>query len=224
MNKTTVSLISVLFALLTALPAFAYDPANNDSYLQTTETVTEDDKQHKKMPLPGKSEVLVVGRIIVKAEEDMDFYAKTRGVKAENFTKQSVISIPMYYDEKEVSKDWAKSQRQIYSDGEFFFVKYDMPRNRNMQFGAIPYYFFSDRKTQIYLPLDFSFDVPKGVNYVYIGTFTYTVTGDDFTIKNVKVTDEYDQAMEAVKTQFPKKDILLSRVDLKDYDAKKTKK
>lgn len=223
--KKTITFLAVAFiAAAITLPAFAdsyYDYDSTD--LTKYETVSEDAKQHSKYSFPSKKEVFIVGRITVKSDEDMSFFAKTRAVLEENLTKKNSFVIPMYYDSSEVDKDWAKSQRQLYEDGEFFFVKYDMPKDRIMRFGSISYYYFSDAKTMLRLPLDFSFEVPKDVNYVYIGSFTYTITGDDFTIKNVAVKDEYDEAQEAFNKIAGKKNAKLSRVTLKDYDAKKKK-
>ena len=79
------------------------------------------------------------------------------------------------------------------------------------------------RNTLIQDGMDFSFEVPKDVNYVYIGSLTYTITGDDFTITHLSSTDEYDQAQEAVNKIAGKKQIRLSRVALQTYDAKKSK-
>jgi hypothetical protein len=177
--------------------------------LEAMEDVSEDKRQHEKIAMPGKSDVLIVGRISVKADEDMQFYAKTRNVNPENLENDAVLLIS--------ASD--ESQRQIYTDGEFFFVKYRLPKNRHIQFDSVPYYFFADKKTSLILPLEFSIDVPKNVNYVYIGSFTYNITGDDFTIKNITVSDEYDQAQQLADKITEKKDIELCRVDLKAYDA-----
>jgi hypothetical protein len=184
--------------------------------LEAMEDVSEDKSQHEKIAMPGKSDVLIVGRISVKADEDMQFYAKTRNVNPENLTKDAVLLI---------SAD-DESQRQIYTDGEFFFVKYRLPKNRHIQFDSVPYYFFADKKTSLILPMGFSIDVPKDVNYVYIGSFTYNITGDDFTVKNITVSDEYDQAQQLADKITGKNNIELCRVELKAYDEKtaKTKK
>jgi len=181
--------------------------------LEAMEDVSEDKSQHEKIAMPGKSDVLIVGRISVKADEDMQFYAKTRNVNPENLGKDAVLLISASDD----------SQRQIYTDGEFFFVKYRLPKNRHIQFDSVPYYFFADKKTSLILPLGFSIDVPKDVNYVYIGSFTYNITGDDFTVKNITVSDEYDQAQQLTDKITGKNNIELCRVELKAYDEKAAK-
>jgi len=220
MKKQYILLLAALLFTTVATPIFADD---EDTDFTELEDVTESESQHKKYSFPGKSEIFIVGRITVKADEDMDFFSKTRGVQESNLTKSNSFVIPKYYDSDEETKDWSKSQRMLYNDGDFFFVKYDIPKDRMIRFGSIAYYFFNDRKMTIALPMDFSFEVPKDVNYVYIGSHTYTITGDDFTITHLSSTDEYDQAQEAVNKIAGKKQIRLSRVALQTYDAKKSK-
>ena len=52
---------------------------------------------------------------------------------------------------------------------------------------------------KIYLPLPgaaIEVDVPDDVDAIYLGTFNYYVTGDNFTIDNLERIDEYDVAQE----------------------------
>jgi hypothetical protein len=202
--------VLVLYTVFSAAAGeFDYLASSFISNLDDISDVTESPEQHSSVVLPKQSEVMIVGKISAILDEDTQFYGKTRNVQAGKLNTPPVICI---------DGNAGEPQRQLYSDGEFFFVVYKLPRDRHLQFESFPYYLFADKKTRIILPLYCSIDVPPDVNYVYIGSFTYTVTGDNFTVSKVTSTDEYDQAKEAVTRLSDAGKINLCRVEIKDHD------
>ena len=205
--KNLVKFGTIFAIFLLALPIFAKDD---------------------KLKNPGKNEVILVGRVVVKTEENMEFYAKTRGIAETE--KPSTYAIPFapedpndYDDDYEDFVD--DNQKQVFNDGEFFYAVYKVnKKTRNMKFdGMSRYKFFGTNKAFIYIPFDFNLDVPEGIPAVYLGSFYFTTTGSNFTFKSIDHIDEYELAQEALD-KVTKKHFDLYRADLKENPKEEGKK
>ena len=65
--------------------------------------------------------------------------------------------------------------------------------------------------------------MPEGVNYVYLGTFTYSIKDEFFNISDIAKSDEFDDASAAVLKAFGK-DAQLPRANLLSLDPETEKK
>ena len=205
--QNKIKFIAVICAVFFAMPLFAKD---------------------QKVKNPGKNEVILIGRIVVKPEEDMNFYAQTRGLKEED-KKASQYGIPFAPEDlDDIDDDYEDfvddNPKTIFEDGEFFCARYKVnKKSRNLKFeNMIRYYFFGSQKTYIWLPFDFNVDVPKDAQAMYLGSFYFTTTGSDFSFKKIQNIDEYDLAKEELK-KFTKKDFELYRAQLKDNPKEEKK-
>ena len=64
--------------------------------------------------------------------------------------------------------------------------------------------------------------VPEGVNYIYLGTFTYSIKDEFFTISDVAKSDEFDAAAVAVAKAYGK-EAQLTRANLISLEPKDKK-
>ncbi|MCR5218928.1 hypothetical protein [Treponema sp.] len=174
-----------------------------------------------KVKNPGKNEVIIVGRVVVTPKEDMEFIADTRKVAEEDRGKAGTYHIPFAPEDPDDFDDDLEdfdddNKKVFFSDGEFFYARYQVnSKTRNLRFPAVfRYYFFDSIDTAIYLPFDINVDVPKGVSAMYIGSFYYTTTGNDFMVSCNHV-DEYDLAQEFLD-KVTKKHFDLYRADIKE--------
>lgn len=185
----------------------------------------------KKLNNPGKNEVILIGRITVKANEDMNFVAETRGLTDKEKEGKANYAIPFApEDPDDFDDDYEDfvddNPKTIFNEGEFFYAVYKVNnKTRNLKFdGAYKYRFFGSEKTFIWIPFDFNVDVPKGTSAMYLGTFSFETSGNDFTFTKVRHLDEYELAQDELN-KVTKKHFDLYRADLKDNpDTEETKK
>lgn len=199
--KNKITFLTVLAALLFTVPLYAKDG---------------------KIENPEKNEVIIIGRISVKAKQDMNFYAQTRGVKDSEKENRSTYQIPFALDDSKDSDknllEFVKANPKLYfNDGEFFYARYKVDKKtRNLKFkSATEYYFFNSGKTFIYLPFDFNIDVPKDVQAMYVGSFYFETSGNDFIFTKINHVDEYELAQDELN-KVTKKQFDLYRADLKE--------
>lgn len=150
--------------------------------------------------------VIIVGKVNVIYDEDRDFIFKTRGLAETSADKSDGYAVPYISDPSDdilgtKASKYAKENITEYDIGETYIVSVTRPKKspNTLTFTrSFPMYFFSDGMAKIYLPLPAAFevDVPDDVNAIYLGTFTYYVTGDNFTISDFELIDEYDLAQE----------------------------
>ncbi|WP_407427108.1 hypothetical protein [Treponema sp.] len=207
--QNKIKFIAAFTALFFAVPLFAKD---------------------SKVKNPGKNEVILIGKIVVKPTEDMNFYAQTRGLKDEEKSKSASYHIPFapedpddYDDDYEDFVD--DNPKVIFEEGEFFYAKFKVnKKTRNLQFnGMTKYRFFGSDKTFVWVPFDFNVDVPKDVSAMYLGSFYFETEGQDFVFKNANHIDEYELAQEALD-KVTKKHFDLYRADLKENPKEESKK
>lgn len=73
-------------------------------------------------------------------------------------------------------------------------------RDRELVFDGVKVVLFGDDLMAKYLPLEGTFYVEDGVQYVYIGSYFYEFENFGTTFKDVTEVDEYDQAKAALNT------------------------
>ena len=154
--------------------------------------------------------VIIVGKINVVYDESRDFIFKTRGLPETAADKADTYVVPYVMDSSDTfgsnSSKYYKENQTEYPIGDTFIVQ--VKRNKKapntLTFKRnFPMYFFDNGRATIYLPLPLTsntaaleVDVPDDVDAIYLGTFNYYVTGDNFTIDNFERIDEYDVAQE----------------------------
>ena len=86
-------------------------------------------------------------------------------------------------------------------------------RKRFIEIHSLRYYFAGAEAVFLTLPLQVKIEVPDDVRYVYIGDFTCKCSKPFYDITDVKRTDNFDAAAQAVKKVYGK-DAELERVPL----------
>ena len=150
--------------------------------------------------------VIIVGKINVVYDESRDFIFKTRGLPETAADKADTYVVPYVMDSSDTfgnnSSKYYKENQTEYAIGDTFIVQ--VKRNKKTPntltfMRNFTMYFFNSNMAKIYLPLPgatIEVDVPDDVDAIYLGTFNYYVTGDNFTIDNLERIDEYDVAQE----------------------------
>ncbi len=149
--------------------------------------------------------VIIVGKIKVVFDEDRDFIAKTRGLTEKEMETSDGYTVPYVIDPSDTFggnlTKYYRENKTNYNNGETFIVQVRRSKkNRNTLMFRNPFemYFYGSGKSFIYLPLpaDFNVEVPDDIDAIYLGTFTYYITGDNFTVHEFERVDEYDTAQE----------------------------
>ena len=177
---------------------------------------------------PKKNEVVVITRATLSPSPNMEFYSKYSGpgkiyplINEKNIYKKPKIFLPT---------------APVYSyalgdEGVLNGIKMDIPKDRVIKLDYFRCFLVNDSYMTnhvsptfvIPLPLYIEFTVPEGVNYIYIGSFTYNWTGFLFDIKNVKKADEYDDAVKFVAQKYGSS-AKLERVPLREMQKEDKKK
>lgn len=169
--------IGVVLALLNLISVFAADPDF--------------------VVIPGKKDVMIIGRIVVRNTLDMPFYAKSFDLDA---NQPDTYTIPIQFVRSKYGMEAKKTH--TYTNGDFFFQTRELEKDRLSGYELIPFDFCSSKKARIELPLHAAFTVPEGVQYLYIGSYYYDIANDSFAIKAERI-DEFDQAQALVKKIDP---------------------
>lgn len=154
---------------------------------------------------PDSKKVIFVGKVNVIFDESRDFIFKTRGLPDSSAGKPDTYVVPYVEDPSDTfgsnKSTFVKENQTEYNIGETFIVQIKRLKKTPNTFkfsGIFNMYFFGSTKAMIYLPLPAAFevDVPNDLQAIYLGTFNYYVTGDNFTIHDIERIDEYDTAQE----------------------------
>lgn len=182
MKKTIKLLTEALLFAVTAFSAFA----------QTSKLKVD------------SSKIIVIGKINVVYDEDREFIYKTRGIPEEYLDKADTYVVPYISDPNDTwgsnYSKYAKENQLEYNNGDFFIIQYAIPKKgeKILRYrDAYNFFFYSSVRAKIYLWLpDFDIDIPDYASALYMGSFTFYVTGDNFTIERIDYIDEYDLAQE----------------------------
>ena len=178
---------------------------------------------------PDSKKVIFVGKINVIYDENRDFIFKTRGLPDSCAEKPDTYIVPYVEDPSDTfggnRSTFVKENQTEYTVGETFIVQIRRLKKTPNTFkfsGIFNMNFFGSDRAMIYLPLPAAFevDVPNDIQAIYLGTFNYYVTGDNFTIHNFERVDEYDTAQEELDRRLGKH-CDMARAVLKAVDEEK---
>ncbi|MBP3710831.1 MAG: hypothetical protein J6I73_10610 [Treponema sp.] len=77
-------------------------------------------------------------------------------------------------------------------------------------------YLFNLTRAHFYLPANIDVSYPSDAKYVYIGTFIYTLNESDFTIKNARRIDEFDDAQKLLNEKLGE-EVQLVRAEISEH-------
>lgn|GEM_PF-780011 len=143
----------------------------------------------------GGNEVILVGKVTVVSNLNMDFIARSRRLTQEDMNTSDMYKAPLFSASDNIDMKIKSSMYLIpenpgrgFKNGEYFCMKYMFPEHRRVELLYIPYFFFNRGNLRTDLPLHIHFDVAEGEKALYIGDFTYTVEGDDFDVTGMQVS------------------------------------
>ena len=164
---------------------------------------------------PKKNEVILVGKISFSTDQDKNFLFESREVP-ENHRKnyKNILSMPFYSPKFKVvekgqnpflskvkSSEYEKFQEQAWSiDGEYFFVKYDLNKERIIYLEDAILFMNASYLLPVRLPLNMKITVPEGEKFLYIGDYDFKANGFAFELTG-KVSDNFDDAQSALNTK-----------------------
>ncbi|MBO4533612.1 MAG: hypothetical protein J5726_07965 [Treponema sp.] len=161
--------------------------------------------QSSKLTKVESNKIIVVGKINVFYDEDREFIFKTRGVDENLIDNPDTYVVPYIYDTNDTfgssESKYLKENQTEYPIGDFFMVQYNIPKKGDkvlkFRYRYEMYYFGSkNANLHLLLPAWYDVDIPDGVDALYLGTFNYYITGDNFTIDAIERVDEFDLAQE----------------------------
>lgn len=154
--------------------------------------------QELKLKKPGKNEVIFLGKINVVYDGDRDLIPAYRGYTMEEAEETDKIILPVPFNNTlRSASSYSKNKTMVFSANNFFAGLYSLDKDtRSAMFNTIDYYFNGMKPSYVVLPYNISIIVPEEAEAVYLGTFTYYLTGDNFSLVDVEITDEYDLAQE----------------------------
>ncbi len=170
----------------------------------------------QKFPKPKKTEVVVIARAIVDPPVNDEFFAKyhdleSRSIikdkKVKDSEKKTSVSLACGYGYR---RAWGLAE---VNDGTYVALKVTIPKDRILKFPLFACYPANYAFLKFYLPVSAQIMVPEGVNYVYLGTFSYKVRGFNFDVVDMKLLDEFDAASAFVAEKYGK-EAKLMRVPL----------
>ncbi len=169
--------------------------------------------------LPREKEVVIAVRLVMEPQIDDEFYSqywhirsKLVRISGRRVQEGEVVSSTASL---ETGNDiWSYKNLPLGNVGSFATVKFKIPKERTVHVNGFYVEPADIGLFRIGLPIMAQFDVPEGVNYVYLGTFVCAWEGSQFEIKSIKRVDEYEQAQQIVRQRYGA-DARLLRVPLK---------
>lgn len=172
-------------------------------------------KDPEVIPMPKRNEVVIIARAIVSNPIDID--SRRKGFKIEEGSENDVKTIKNF-----VLVDGSGLSSTSYSADDlgqptFGYAKVNQKTHTVIvkSFKCIMF-----GKYAFYLPIFAEVTVPEGEQFVYIGSFQYTL---DYALRitDARRFDEYDNACKWVKEAFGKDDIEVVRGELAPIEDKK---
>ncbi len=175
-------------------------------------------KNYKK---PGFGDVTIIGRLTVKASQNLDFVCAARNLedinkdegdryKIESNSLQSYLQADRGLvdsartDYNEITKFY-KEQKTIYVNGDYFIATYDRSEiNEMFCLDRVPFEFFGDNRMHMNLPIGKACVLPKKAKAVYIGSWTIETSGNEFVVTKVSQADEFENAQAFLDNAFNK--------------------
>lgn len=164
----------------------------------------------KKPTKPRANEVVLVARFVVSPSLNREFYAnyaafKAPGIEAtvDKKLKGKTPDDSVYIQTRTPGKaDIEAVKTYSAALGEIGFVKLTIPKNREIQIDGARVYIVDNGFLFFDLPLVRKIVVPEGANYVYLGTFTYSLKDEFFNIADISKSDDFDSALAATQKAY----------------------
>lgn len=185
---------------------------------------------------PRSNEVVLIAKIRVTPGIDFAFWSKYAHVKSPVLSwggtksaesDEAMLNPPVYaVVRKHISQDSSKkpvwvrrTEIWICTLNSFGGAYYDIPKDRTIVIDHFSVYLNGFDPLRFDLPVKRMIVVPEGVNYLYLGTFTYNLKNEYFEIDmdNSGVKDEFDSAQSFI-SEFFGDDVELRRAPLKPID------
>lgn len=182
-------------------------------------TFAADEKKEEKWKKPSSSQICFVARVVLQNPLDMDFYAI--GLNAVD-KKDDPLRVGF------VTKETYDGSFPYYGVlGEFFQANIAKKELKDAENGFyLPTFgvqFFNRRGAYFHLPVEMDISYPSDAKYVYLGTYVYTLSNSDLTVKSVRRVDEYEAAKKAL-TQKLGQEVTLIRAELAEHKKVEKKK
>jgi len=169
----------------------------------------------QKYPRPRSSEVVIVTRVVINPGFNYQFFKQYWPLIA--FRRERDRGSHSY---KANIKSGTRRTFEIpaVDDGNIFLAgKHGIPRDRTLQLTYFEYLLAGNGRLKVILPVGASFVIPEGTNYVYIGTFEFTINNTTFDVEGIRVLDEFDEAQDFVLRTYGSRARLV-RVPLIDQE------
>jgi hypothetical protein len=183
-----------------------------------------------KITKPRSNEVVLVARFVVSPGLDRDFYSHYTAFKAPGIVvpvnkslKGKTPDDTVYLQTQLPDKDFQWKWDYMGALGEVGFAKVSIPKKREIQVNGARVYVVDNDYLFFDLPIVRKISVPEGVNYIYLGTFTYSLKNEFFMISDIAKSDEFDAAAEMVAKTYGK-EAQLTRANLIALDPAEAKK
>lgn len=173
----------------------------------------------KQLKTVGPTDVIMVGKITVHVDENFDFYSKLYDIKNYSNPDCYVIYDDSYKIKIKVDllgrvKLKSNNACSIVLPDDYFLSKRHISKDTLVADTPVEWHFYCDDDFVIDIPLEFEAKIPHGEKYIYVGDFDYYLEGSDFHVEKMTVSDNYDQAKEAVERIY-EKPIDLCRVEIR---------
>jgi hypothetical protein len=165
----------------------------------------------KKPTKPRANEVVLVARFVVSPTPDRDFFShyaafKAPGVEAsvDRSLKGKTPDDSVYLETNVPGSNsyYSAVRTRLSSLGELGFVKIQIPKNREIQIDGARVFLVDNGFLFFDLPIMSKIVVPEGANYVYLGTFSYSLANEFFNIASISKSDEFDAALVATQKAY----------------------
>ncbi len=189
--------------------------------------------QSNNVERPEDDEVIIVSRVIVTPAIDTAFYQKYSyfkisimkwGSSAANATKDPLSPL-LYIDLgpvkiKKDSKDATIKNYKFGRIGDIAWVKIKIPSSREIYVSGFTVQIADADYLYFNLPVNGCISIPPKTNYVYLGTMSYSITDEYFSIDMGKsgVRDQFDEAVQLIKKRYGD-NTRLERVQLKPFSS-----
>ncbi len=157
---------------------------------------------------PKWKQVVLIFRCDVVSPINSDFFAETFDIPARERQNDTSVTVNSLTELELVDKK-ADAEGVL---GDFFYVAVDAPKDRVIKLDYFKCLLFGKDELIFTLPVFGNLVIPEGkdVQYVYAGTFLYKIEQPFFTVTDLFVTDEYEDAAATLSAAL-RKDVMLYR-------------
>lgn len=169
--------------------------------------------------VPGNNEVTVVGKLTFSTDMDRKFLMDTFNVPEDKRDYKDIYVLPYIpgptslFSNVHKAKEIKEFESQAWGlNGEYFFVKYSLQKDRTLYFSSIQLFINGSYKLPVELPLNVKVRVPEKEKFIYLGDFNFSAKGFSFNISS-SVKDNIEAAQVALN-KVTKKQWTLCRAHL----------